>query len=76
MNVSVGQHSETFIERIVRSGRDGAASEVVRKGLRLVEEREAKPLALRHMLDASIAAGSEATDALKAKAVQLQEEGS
>ena len=60
MNVSVGQRWETFIARIVRSGRDGSASEVVRKGLRLVEEREAKPLALRHMLDASIKAGGEA----------------
>jgi antitoxin ParD1/3/4 len=60
MNVSVGQRWETFIARIVRSGRYGSASEVVRKGLRLVEEREAKPLALRHMLDASIKAGGEA----------------
>jgi len=56
------------------------ASEVVREGLRLVEEREAKLKALRTMLDASIAAGGEASDAdidsaIEAKAAQLSKEG-
>jgi antitoxin ParD1/3/4 len=51
MNVSIGERWETFVERIVREGRYGSASEVVREGLRLVEEREAKLKALRMMLD-------------------------
>lgn len=51
MNVSVGSRWEKFIEAIVKEGRYGSASEVVREGLRLVEEREA---ALRD-LKASIA---------------------
>jgi antitoxin ParD1/3/4 len=79
MNVSVGDRWEAFIERIVRAGRYGSASEVVREGLRLVEEREAKLQALRAMLDTSIAAGGEAgdaeiADALEAKAAQLAKE--
>jgi antitoxin ParD1/3/4 len=79
MNVSIGERWEAFVDHIIRAGRYGSASEVVREGLRLVEEREAKLQALRAMLDASIAAGGEASDAeidtaLEAKAVQLAKE--
>jgi antitoxin ParD1/3/4 len=80
MNVSIGDRWEAFVEQIVRTGRYGSASEVVREGLRLVEEREAKLKALRAMLDASIAGGGEASEAdidgaLEAKAAQLANEG-
>jgi antitoxin ParD1/3/4 len=80
MNVSIGDWWEAFIERIVRSGRYGSASEVVREGLRLVEEREKKLKALRTTLDASIAAGGEVSDAeideaLDDKAAQLANAG-
>ena len=80
MNVSIGERWEAFVDRIVGAGRYGSASEVVREGLRLVEEREAKLEALRVMLDGSIAAGAEASDteidnALEAKATQLAKEG-
>ena len=44
---------------VVKAGRYGSASEVMREGLRLVEEREAKLKALRETLNASIAAGGE-----------------
>jgi antitoxin ParD1/3/4 len=57
MNVSIGERWETFVDRVVREGRYGSGSEVVREGLRLVEEREAKLKALRTMLDASNAPG-------------------
>jgi len=59
MNVSVGRRWEGFVETVVRSGRYGSASEVVREGLRLVEEREAKLAALRETLDAAVARGGE-----------------
>lgn len=62
MNVSVGTRWEGFVDEAVRAGRYGSASEVVREGLRLVEEREARLAALRATLDASIAAGGEVTD--------------
>lgn len=78
MNVSVGERWETFVERVVKEGRYGSASEVVREGLRLVEEREAKLLLLRAKLNSSIDRGGEVTDAeldhaLAAKAAQLRE---
>ncbi|MFZ0207436.1 MAG: type II toxin-antitoxin system ParD family antitoxin, partial [Roseiarcus sp.] len=47
MNVSIGERWKGFVERVFSEGRYGSASEVVREGLRLVEEREAKLLALR-----------------------------
>jgi antitoxin ParD1/3/4 len=47
---------------VVKSGRYGSASEVVREGLRLVEEREARLAALRETLNASIARGGQNTD--------------
>ena len=78
MNVSTGERWEGFVERIVKSGRYGSASEVVREGLRLVEEREARLAALRDKLDASIAAGGEVSDdeldaALAAKSAELRD---
>ena len=63
MNVSIGERWQGFVERVVSEGRYGSASEVVREGLRLVEEREAKLLALRAALDDSIARGGEVTEA-------------
>jgi antitoxin ParD1/3/4 len=70
----------SFVERVVNEGRYGSASEVVREGLRLVEEREAKLLALRATLDASIALEGEVTDAeldaaLSAKSAELRAKG-
>jgi antitoxin ParD1/3/4 len=75
MNVSLGERWEAFVSNIVRQGRYGSASEVVREGLRLVEEREEKLKALRAMLDKSFAEGvateQDIDAALEAKAKQL-----
>ena len=57
MNVSVGDRWESFVQDVVKAGRYGSASEVVREGLRLVEEREEKLRALRDRVNASIARG-------------------
>jgi antitoxin ParD1/3/4 len=62
MNVSIGDRWEEFVANIVSRGRYGSASEVVREGLRLVEEREAKLQALRETIEASIARGGSHTD--------------
>jgi antitoxin ParD1/3/4 len=62
MNVSLGERWEKFVESTVKQGRYGSASEVVREGLRLVEEREARLAALRETLDRSIAAGGDVSD--------------
>jgi antitoxin ParD1/3/4 len=80
MNVSIGERWEDFVERAVKSGRYSSASEVVREGLRLVEEREAKLQALRRTMEASIAEGGSFSDdevaaELDTKAKALAAEG-
>jgi antitoxin ParD1/3/4 len=73
VNVSIGRRWEAFVDEVVRSGRYGSASEVVREGLRLVEEREARLLALRQMLDRSIESGGEVSEEELTAALDAQE---
>jgi antitoxin ParD1/3/4 len=61
MNVSLGDRWENFVASAVEQGRYGSASEVVREGLRLVEEREAKLAALRQTIEAAIERGGSHT---------------
>lgn len=56
MNVSLGE-LEAVVHEMVKSGRYVSASEVMREGVRLVQEREAKLVALRETLNASIERG-------------------
>jgi antitoxin ParD1/3/4 len=56
---SLGPYFENFVRRQVRSGRFASASEVVREGLRLVEEREAEREARLDALRAEITRGQE-----------------
>lgn len=73
---ALSPHFETFIRQQVDSGRFNNASEVVRAGLRLLEEREAeravKLQTLREAIAAGLASGpnlseEEVFDALEAK---------
>lgn len=62
MSYAVGDHFDKFIREQVKAGRYNNGSEVVREGLRLVEEREAKLIALRKHLDTAIEQGGHFSD--------------
>jgi antitoxin ParD1/3/4 len=57
MNVALEDRWQAFVDELVRTGRFGSASEVVRAGLRLVEEQERKLQALRDTINRSIDEG-------------------
>lgn len=56
-SVSLGTHFANFIDAQVQGGRYGNASDVVRAGLRLLEEHECKVKALQDALNAGLESG-------------------
>ena len=58
MNVSLTKELEDFTRGLVATGRYNSASEVVRSGLRLLEEREASNRTLRALIQEGIESGS------------------
>ena len=60
-SISLGNHFENFIETTVSKGRFSNASEVVRAGLRLLEEEENRIIVLRNAIHEGIQSGR-ATD--------------
>lgn len=56
-SISLGDHFEQFIEEKVSNGRFNNASEVIRAGLRLLEEEEAKIVALKKSIAEGVASG-------------------
>ena len=49
-SVTLGEHFDQFINQQLKTGRYGSASEVIRAGLRVLEDQETKILNLRNML--------------------------
>ncbi|KAA9011206.1 type II toxin-antitoxin system ParD family antitoxin [Sphingobium limneticum] len=47
-SITIGDHFSHFVSEQVRSGRYGSTSDVVRAGLRLLEEHEARVRALHN----------------------------
>lgn len=60
-SISLGAHFEGFIAAQIEAGRYGNASEVIRSGLRLLEEHEQKVEALRRALEEGEASGDGGT---------------
>ena len=56
-SVSLGQHFTSFFDSQVQGGRYGSASDVVRAGLRLLEEHETRVKALQDALSVGLASG-------------------
>lgn len=63
MSADLGDALERFVKKLVASGRYQSKSEVLREGVRLIQEREARLAAL----DASIARGLADADAGRVK---------
>jgi len=57
-SVSLGEHFDQFITVQLSSGRYGSATEVVRAGLRLLENEEQKLEVLRQMIADGRASGT------------------
>ena len=56
-SITLGNYFDQFIQSILTEGRYKNASEVVRAGLRLLEEEEQKIIALRQAIDEGINSG-------------------
>ncbi|MDV6331106.1 type II toxin-antitoxin system ParD family antitoxin [Asticcacaulis sp. 201] len=80
--VNLGNHFETFAAQMVQSGRYNNTSELVREGLRIIEERERRLAALDTTLElsrADVKAGrakpaEDVFDRLEAKYTKMAQE--
>ena len=56
-SISIGSYFDNFIQNRISAGRFKNASEVVRAGLRLLEEEETRIIALREAIQEGIESG-------------------
>lgn len=62
-NVVLTNHQASFVEQLVTSGRYQNVSEVLREGLRLVEQREVEDASRLEILRSAVRAGIEDIEA-------------
>ena len=68
-SVALGTHFESFVKQQLNAGRFNNASEVIRAGLRLLEDHEQVQALKLHELRAAIAAGAASGPGVNADAV-------
>ena len=56
-SITLGDHFAAFVDKQVRAGRYANVSEVIRAGLRLLEERDTKLAALRQAIGEGLQSG-------------------
>ncbi len=56
-SIALGEHFNGFVSEQLSSGRYGSASEVVRAGLRILEEKETKHQALQQAITVGMESG-------------------
>ena len=56
-SISLGNHFDEFVQSRINAGRYNNASEVIRAGLRLLEEEESKIIALKQAIQEGIDSG-------------------
>lgn len=56
-SVALGAYFEKFIQSTIAQGRYNNASEVVRAGLRLLEEQESRVMTLKNAIDEGVSSG-------------------
>ena len=56
-SIALGDHFQDFVQRLVSRGRFGTTSEVLRAGLRLLEEQDARLVALQKAIQEGIDSG-------------------
>lgn len=74
-NVVLTDHHEEVIDRLVKSGRYQNASEVLRDGLRLVEQREAREAAKLKALQEAARAGFDSIDSIDSSRYRHVDDG-
>jgi antitoxin ParD1/3/4 len=57
-SISLGNHFDEFVSRQITAGRYGSASEVIRAGLRKLEDEEKKLETLRALIEEGQASGT------------------
>ncbi|WP_343747378.1 type II toxin-antitoxin system ParD family antitoxin [Fluviicola sp.] len=56
-SITLGTYFDEFVQNVLKEGRYKNASEVIRAGLRLLEEKEEKKIALHAAIEAGVASG-------------------
>lgn len=72
---TIGEHFEAFVKQLVESGRYASASEVMRDGLRLLEEQEQLHQIRLEALRKEIQAGLDSGDAGEWDVEDIKSEG-